>query len=203
MDESLRVTLEAWHDFYVVTGTAAAALTGLQFVVQTLITSEALRHVAGPDPEAGIAAFGTPTVVHFTLALVISAIMCMPWPEPLPLHMAVTTLGLGSLVYSGIVLRRALRQKIYQPQLEDWVWHLTLPAVAYGALLVAGFLLVHEGAMPFFVVAGVTLLLLCIAIHNAWDTVTFISVRAMKELSREGRPASAPSAPARKRRKRN
>jgi hypothetical protein len=184
MEELLRGTLESWHDFYVVTGSAAAALTGLQFVVQTLIASDSLRHLVGPDPEVGIAAFGTPTVVHFSLALALSGVMCVPWPEYIALHMALTLFGIGAVIYSAVVLRRALRQTIYKPELEDWIWHLTLPAVAYAVVLASGLLLAHGGEQPFFWVAGSTLLLLCIGIHNAWDTVTYMTIQAMK------RPAS-------------
>ena len=37
MDDAIHSALAGWNDFYLITGTAAAALTGLQFVVQTLI----------------------------------------------------------------------------------------------------------------------------------------------------------------------
>ena len=81
MDNTLHAMLASWHEFYLIVGTAAAALTGLQFVVQTLIASgDARRAVTGDEAEASIAAFGTPTVVHFTLALVRSAVLSMPWP---------------------------------------------------------------------------------------------------------------------------
>src|SRR5919199_3144866 len=79
MDDAIHSTLAGWADFYLITGTAAAARTGLQFVVQTLLASDALRPVTRRDPEGGIEAFGTPTVVHFTLALVVSAVVCAPW----------------------------------------------------------------------------------------------------------------------------
>jgi len=43
MDDTIHATLAGWGDFYLVTGTAAAALTGLRFIVQTLLASDALR----------------------------------------------------------------------------------------------------------------------------------------------------------------
>ena len=57
MNDTLHETLARWADFYLITGTAAAALTGLQFVVQTLLTSDALRPVTGGDAESGVDAF--------------------------------------------------------------------------------------------------------------------------------------------------
>lgn len=77
MDDTIHGTLAGWANFYLITGTAAAALTGLQFVVQTLLSTDALRPVTSGDPEGGISAFGTPTVVHFSFALVVSAVLCV------------------------------------------------------------------------------------------------------------------------------
>ena len=67
--------LAAWDSFYVIVGSAAGALIGLQFVVVTLIAQRPAR--ASPD---GSAAFGTPTVVHFGAALLLAALLRAPWP---------------------------------------------------------------------------------------------------------------------------
>jgi hypothetical protein len=63
-----------WSSFYVIVGSAAGALIGLQFVVMTLIAS---RPALG-TPEAG-AAFATPSVVHFGVVLLLSAVGSAPW----------------------------------------------------------------------------------------------------------------------------
>src|SRR5712672_3432889 len=55
-----------WESFYVIVGTAAAALIGLQFVVMTLIADRPQITTA----EAG-AAFATPTIVHFSAVLLL------------------------------------------------------------------------------------------------------------------------------------
>jgi hypothetical protein len=180
MDDGLRATLAGWGSFYVVTGTAAAALTGLQFVVQTLLASEAVRPLSGDDPEGGIAAFSSPTVVHLTLALVISSVLCAPWPSFPSLRATLMLIGGGALAYSAVVLRRARAQRTYQPVLEDWLWHFLLPAAAYAAVMVSA-LFLHRGVeVPLFVAGAATLLLLCIAIHNAWDTVTYFTVSVVR-----------------------
>jgi len=177
MDET---TLTRWGDFYLITGTAAAALTGLQFVVQTLLASVAKDAVASGDAEGGTAAFGSPTVVHFTLALIVSAVLCAPWPGYASLCATLGVLGAGALVYSAIVLRRARRQRTYVPVAEDWVWHIVLPSAAYAAVLV-GALLLHDGAeVPLFAIAAATLLLICVGIHNAWDTVTYLTFHTFR-----------------------
>src|SRR5256886_3696562 len=62
----------AWESFYVIIGSSAAALTGLQFVVVVL---GAEARSIGPE----VGAFGTPTVVHFCAVLLMSAILSVPW----------------------------------------------------------------------------------------------------------------------------
>jgi hypothetical protein len=75
------VPLHAWDTFYVIVGSAAAALTGLQFVAMALISDVRRRDAAATEGET-IGAFSTPTVGHFAAVLVIAAIMTSPWPSP-------------------------------------------------------------------------------------------------------------------------
>lgn len=160
--------LGAWDSFYVIVGSAAGALIGLQFVVVTLIAQRPVR--ASPD---GSAAFGTPTVVHFGAVLLLAALSRVPWPTIGAPAVLWGLVGLGGIIYAVIVLRRMRRQGVYEPQFEDWLFHIALPTAAYAALAVSAFatvLLTHEAL---FVVGAATLLLLFIGIHNAWDAVVY------------------------------
>jgi hypothetical protein len=67
-------TLAAWQNFYVIVGSSAGALIGLQFVVLSLIASRPTR----VDPQSG-AAFSTPTIIHFSVVLILSAVLTAPW----------------------------------------------------------------------------------------------------------------------------
>jgi hypothetical protein len=129
METTTQAALARWGDFYLIAGGAAAALTGLQFVVQTLMASGIRRIPSGADPEAGIAAFGTPVVVHFALALLLSGVVSAPWRRFLGLHVALVVVGVGALIYWVVVLRRTLRQETYTPLAYDWAWYLGFPAV--------------------------------------------------------------------------
>jgi hypothetical protein len=192
MNETVHATLESWANFYLITGSAAAALTGLQFVVQTLLASETIRPITG-DPEGGISAFGTPTVVHFSLALVLSAILCAPWTEYGLLRLILAGLGTGALAYAVVVLRRARQQESYSPTAEDWIWHFVLPAAAYASVILSA-LIVHRGAeSTLFLLAAATLLLLCVGIHNAWDTVTYLMITAFR--AKQSQSESPPTPP--------
>src|SRR5258708_10056538 len=68
--------LSTWQNFYVLIGSAAATLTGLMFVVATLIAGVRVRV---SEPAEAFATFNTPNVVHFCLALLIAAILTAPW----------------------------------------------------------------------------------------------------------------------------
>ena len=166
-------TLALWESFYVIVGSSAAALIGLQFVVVALINESPME-----ASQASLAAFGTPTVVHFGGALLIAAVMSAPWPSEVGMSRVLIALGAGGVAYGGVVVGRARRQKEYKPVLEDWVWHVLLPWIAYAVVLVAGLLLRHVTTTGLFAVAGAALGLLFIGIHNAWDTVTYVVTQA-------------------------
>jgi hypothetical protein len=89
---------------------------------------------------------------------------------------------LGARLYGGLIIRRALNAPNYKPVLEDWICHVALPLLAYGALLVAALTLPRRPASSLFVVGAAALLLLLVGIHNAWDTVTYLAIdRARKQ----------------------
>ena len=168
--------LAGWETFYVIIGSAAAGLTGLQFVVITLVAE--VRRQSSTET---IDAFATPTIVHFCSALLLSAILTAPWQRPLHAAVAVAATGLAGLVYAVIIIRRARRQTDYDPVFEDWLWHAALPAVAYIVLLGGGVAFARYPRAPLFVIGAASLLLLFIGIHNAWDTVTYVAVIDVNE----------------------
>ena len=163
--------LTTWQNFYVIIGSSAAALTGLMFVVITLIAGAQVRGSSG-----SIAAFGTPTVVHFCAALLVAALLSAPWPALWNAGLLLGLCGFGGVTYVVIVLRRARRQTDYQLVLEDWLWHTVFPLISYTALVVSAIVLPGNPALALFGIGAVTLLLLFTGIHNAWDTVTYIAV---------------------------
>ena len=178
--------LSAWENFYVIVGSSAAALTGLQFVVIVLIAESRTQSTSRE-----ISAFGTPTVVHFCAVLLLSAILSAPWRALSSAGMALGACGTAGVIYTFLVVRRARRQTGYKPVFEDWLFHAGLPFVAYAALAVAAAFLSRHPASALFVIGAAALLLLFIRIHNAWDTVIYIAVERMKprkESEKKARP---------------
>ena len=170
METSAHTVLSQWETFYVIVGSSGAALTGLMFVVITLAADSSV-----PRTPETLNAFGTPNVIHFVAVLLLSAILTAPWQRFRdPAHVLGAT-AIAGVVYVLVVLRRMLRQTGYKPVLEDWVWHLVLPMLGYAALFVGAAGLSHEQIWALFLIAAVSLLLLFIGIHNAWDTVTYLA----------------------------
>jgi hypothetical protein len=172
--------LTGWESFYVIVGSSAAALTGLQFVVIALAAE--LRPRSSSDQ---IDAFATPSIVHFCVALLTSATLSAPWRGLGSPAIAIGLTGLAGVLYEAIVIRRTRRQTGYQPVFEDWLWHACLPLIAYASLVGAAVAIPSYAESALFVVAAASLLLVFIGIHNAWDTVIFITV------TRVARPSGA------------
>src|SRR3954447_26058347 len=133
------------------------------------------------QPKAGgstrhVAAFNTPTVVHFCVALFVSAMLTAPWPALSHVALVLGVSGLAGMAYAGVVALRLSRLPTYRSDWEDWLWYAALPMVAYATLVVTAILLPASPAPTLFGVGAITLVLLFIGIHNSWDIVTYVAV---------------------------
>jgi len=169
--------LAEWNNFYVIVGSAAGALIGLQFVVIALIADRPTARVEAQT--AG--AFATPSVIHFGVVLLLSAIVVAPWPGIDILAVLWSLIGLAGIAYAVIVTRRMRRQTAYRPVFEDWLFHALLPFAAY-AMLAASAFVAYPSPRPALLLVGIAVLvLLFIGIHNAWDAVTYHIISRKKE----------------------
>src|SRR5205814_10076389 len=155
--------LAPWESFYVIVGSSAGALTGLQFVVIALIAE---AEAAASMQE--VRAFGTPTVVHFCAVLFISAVLSAPWDALSSAGFVLDVCGAAGLAYVILAIRHARRQTGYSPDLRDWFWYSALPLLGYALLLGAGILLQRHPAMSLSLIAAPALRLMFAVIHDAW-----------------------------------
>jgi hypothetical protein len=160
--------LAEWDSFYVIVGSAAGALIGLQFVVMTLIAERPPARGA-----EAVGAFGTPTIVHFGAAFLLSALLRAPWHAVASVAGLCGFIGLGGLAYTVLVTRRMRVQGAYQPEFEDWLFHALLPLAAYVILALAAFAALSHIREALFGAGATALLLVFIGIHNAWDAVAY------------------------------
>jgi len=161
--------LTEWNSFSVIVGSSAGALIGLQFVVIALIAE---TPDVRADAQAG-AAFSTPSVVHFGVVLLVSAIMSAPWHTIGAAGVVLGLVGISGIVYAIIVARLMRLQSIYRPVFEDWLFHCLLPIAAYAMLAGSALIVLSQMRPALFLVAAATLIFLFVGIHNAWDAVTY------------------------------
>ena len=164
--------LAGWGNFFVIVGSSAGALIGLQFVVITLMAEMPnLR-----DAERASSAFATPTIVHFGSVLLLSAVLSAPWQVITGPVISLAVLGLAGMLYVVIVAQRMRVQTAYSPVFEDWVFYALLPFAAYTTLIGSAQAALWHLAAALFAAGAVALLLLFIGIHNAWDAVTYLLI---------------------------
>jgi hypothetical protein len=192
MEHAALLPLAAWENFYVIVGSSAAALTGLQFIVIVLGAE-----VNAKSSSMVTRAFGTPTIVHFCAVLLLSAMMSAPWPAPSDIALALGLCGGIGIVYGLFVIWHAIRQTDYEMVLEDWLFHCAFPLLGYGLLLAAAIELPRYPLLSLFLVAGIALLLLFVGIHNAWDSVTYIATVRRPKPDEPAKPHQPPAKPRR------
>jgi hypothetical protein len=171
--------LEGWDNFYVILGSAAAALLGITFVVIALISERR----ANP---AGMAGYITPTIVHFGTVLGLSCFISMPHQNVLALSVGFGSTATGLLIYTGAISANMRRfAKDYVPVLEDWIWHVILPILIYGVLLAMALCLWRQPRQSLYGIAAALLLLLFVGIHNSWDVAVSITAQKKKDEEKE------------------
>ena len=168
--------LAPWSNFYVMTGSSAAALVGLMFVVITLVTRMDTPQIESSQRMDGVATYSTPTVTHFGAALFVSAVLNAPWHMLIDAAFLVGLCGLYGVVYVVRVITRTRRVTAYSPDPEDWIWYTIVPLIAYGAVIIGAVTLPFMPVRALFTVAGAVVLLIFTGIRNAWDVVTCLAV---------------------------
>jgi len=158
------------------TGSSAAALTGLMFVVITLLN----RRERSEQSALGISTFSTPTVLHFCAALFVSALLSAPWRSPTQVAAVLGLIGFSGSVYLLRVMHRAHHVTAYTLDFEDWIWYTLLPFAAYLTLAVAAIVLAVDPARALFTIAGTVIALTFVGIRNAWDIVTYLAIGGLQ-----------------------
>jgi hypothetical protein len=119
------------------------------------------------------AAFATPTIVHFSAVLLLSALLRAPWHALASVQFLCASVGIWGSGYIVVVARRMRTQRLYTPEFEDWAFHAILPMVAYATLVAAAVIVPVDFRVSLFAVAASALVLLFTGIHNAWDAIAY------------------------------
>ena len=167
--------LQAWHEFYFLLGTSAAALTGLMAVVVSINPDTIAERSA-----VGARAFITPTMVFFTTAFAVSALLLVPHLSVRSLAVLLALTGIAGIAY--LVWTRGHHYYVHgvedqPPNLdrEDWIFFIGLPYLSYLLLIVAALGIWLRAGFGPPTLAITAMLLVVTGIHNAWDLVIWLA----------------------------
>ena len=110
-----------WHDFYMLLGTASAALVALLFVAVSIGAS-----FLTPERSVATRTFMSPVVFHFSTLLLISLIAIVPSHTALSLAIGITLVAVAGLAYTTVVLVGLARASV--SDIADRFGYWILPA---------------------------------------------------------------------------
>jgi hypothetical protein len=162
MDAPAARLLEHWHEFYLLMGTAAAALIALLFVAASIGAG-----ILSPERTTATKTYMSPVVVHYTSVLFVSLCALVPSQTLRSLALLVGLDAVGGFVFCAVILARLFTDGI--ADLADRFGYGLTPLLCYVATLVAACLLWMGSPWSAEVLAAALVLLLIVNIRNAWD----------------------------------
>jgi hypothetical protein len=164
---------EGWDNYFVLTGTAAGGLIGLLFVVVTLTAGfERNRALRGSE------IYMTPNLVHFAVVLVASALVLAPRVSA---HVVAVILGgaalagLSNAVRTCLGIRAFAKERDHPPHWSDMPLYGVAPGVLYVLLLGVAVAIWLQAGFATAALAVFVVVLMLLAIRNAWDLITWIA----------------------------
>jgi hypothetical protein len=98
--------LDHWHEFYLLLGTAAAALIALLFVAVSIGVG-----IVSGGRSSNTRVYMSPVVVHFTAVLVASAVALVPSHTRVSLGIIIAVGSLGAGIYSVVIVNRVFKNQ--------------------------------------------------------------------------------------------
>jgi hypothetical protein len=169
-------TLQSWHDFFILTGTAAATLLGLVFVAAS-IAATVPNEKLGDDRARQL--WVLPIVWAFVRVLVVSAMGVIPGQTPASFGYILLVLAIGDLGRMPAIFGGMRRHHLSVERLSpaDWWWYVVLPCLSTLAVAVSGLALARQLPFPAQVLAGGMLGHLVVGVHNAWELADWLATR--------------------------
>jgi hypothetical protein len=172
MHSPLSDLVHAWHDFYLLLGTASATLVGLMFVtasIGALFFTEKNREA--------LRTFISPTVVHFSAILFICILAAIPSQTWRTLGGLLLAGGAAGIVHSARVWVQLFVRRRFDVDVVDRMFYALIPLLGYLLVLLSAFLLLVQSASSLDVLAAALITLLFAGIRNAWDMTIWIVIR--------------------------
>jgi hypothetical protein len=166
---------EGWDNYFAMLGTAAAGLIGLLFVVITLTANIERSRALWAN---GI--YMTPIALHFAAVLSISAITMVPALAPTEVAVLISLVALAGLAAAtrtclGIL---GIRTSANPPHWSDLWGYGVGPAAIYVSILGVAAAVWLRCATATYVLAALLLILVLLAIRNAWDLISWMAPKS-------------------------
>ena len=175
-----------WENYYLLIGSAAAALIGLMFVVVTLTAGRDRQEV-----ERGKQLYTSPIVWHLAVVLVLSGAATAPILTSRLFALASAALALLGFVYC---LRSAIgicRAQVTPGAVGfDMIWYGIAPAAVYVGLGAAAISILDGATWGASVIAVDLMALLLVSIHAEWDLVTYLAPMAEASVKTPSQPGA-------------
>jgi hypothetical protein len=168
---SYQTAVSGWHDFYILSGTAAATLVGLLFVGLSLH----LRVVIASSEVRSLARI---TLANFGAVLFVALFMVIP-EGPSTAGLQLIASGVASLVIitPSLVTAAQSRGRTLQMRGRDrvrLVLRFGLSSLSYVGVIVAGALLPSSFASAFIWLLVAIVVLLVVSLRNTWDLLVTV-----------------------------
>jgi hypothetical protein len=165
-----------WHDFYMLLGTASAALVALLFVAVSIGAS-----FLTPERSIATSTFMSPVVFHFATIQLLSRVALVPTHTTVSRAVGIAVLAIAGLSYTTVVLVGLGRASVRD--IADRLGYGMCPLAAYLAILASAGFAVARPALGANILALALLLLLAVNIRNAWDLVLAFARRVASQRS--------------------
>jgi hypothetical protein len=164
--------VHAWHDFYLLVGTASATLVGLMFVAASIGAN-----VFKEDNRAAMRAFISPTVVHFGAILLVCIVGAVPSHTWSTLAALLILGGVGGLAYSARIWTQLFVRRSFDVDIVDRLFYALVPVLGHALILLAAGLLLAHSTWGLDALAAALVTLMFAGLRNAWDMTIWIVIR--------------------------
>jgi hypothetical protein len=165
-----------WHDFYMLLGTASAALVALLFVAVSIGAN-----FLSAERSTATRTFMSPVVFHFSTLLLLSLIALVPAHTTISLAIGIAVVAIAGCAYTTVVLVGLASALITDT--ADRFGYGFCPLAAYLAMLAAAGFMISQLSLGANILAAAALVLLAINIRNAWDLMLAFARRIASQSS--------------------
>jgi uncharacterized membrane protein len=191
MDNTFANSIDQWHDFYVMAGTAGATLVGLLFV------SVSLHADLITDPAAtGVLAAARRAFSNFIVVILISLMFLIPEQSPRGLGIPLVIFGLFAVVGTTRVAQVLHREK---PRLVDLlgsasaIGRLSIGIVSSVGLLILALTILSGSTTYLGWLVGVVGVILIGAADNSWSLLLDLALAKRRIADRKSGPTASTS----------